>query len=104
MHAVDACPPLRVRKIYNRAAGVEQPGLNEWAAPTLSTAGYTARPAPTPLQPPESATEAAIQSCLLSLNAPSGAVYSCSGLAELVARLEARGLKVRIFLCCWFTP
>ena len=74
--------------------GIEQPGLNEWAAPTLSAAGYSARPAPAPLQSHASSAEAAIQSCLLSLSAPSGAVYACGSLSEMVARLEARGVNV----------
>ena len=81
---------------------MEQPGINEWAAPTLTTAGYAARPAPAPLQPPRSAAEAAIQSCLLSLNAPSGAVYACSGLEEVVARLTARNITVHTPRCSLF--
>lgn len=75
-------------------AGVEQPGLNEWSPPTLAGMGYTARPPPRPLKPPESAKELAIQSCLLSLKAPATCEYACSGLEEMLARLQSRGLQV----------
>jgi hypothetical protein len=75
-------------------AGVEQPGVNEWAAPTLTTAGYAARPPPRPLSPAAAAAEEALQSCLLSLCAPSSKAYACSGVSELAARLKARGVEV----------